>query len=199
MPDGIVPVCIKGTVVPAANLKNVYQPRKSDFYLINVNEIILEVTELYSTRLADAGIDLKLNLDKSGKTAFIDETSLYTSLGNLILNALDAMTGGGELSVTTVNLEKQFQLEVADNGVGMEPSFIPKIFKPFFTTKTPDMGTGLGLTLVKEAVELAGGSISVSSKVGQGTKVIISLLKNKPKDFSKRVGSSSLGFFKPQF
>ncbi|MBN1211336.1 MAG: GHKL domain-containing protein [candidate division Zixibacteria bacterium] len=180
-------------------MKNIYKPQEPDFTPINVNEIVLEVMEQYSTRLTDAGIKLQLNLEKSGATAFIDETALYTSLGNIILNSIDAMPEGGELSITTVNRENHLLLEVADNGKGIKPSDLPKIFKPFFTTKTPEEGTGLGLTLVKEAVEISGGSISVSSKVGQGTKVMISLLKNEPVNFSRRIGSSMQGFFKPQY
>lgn|GEM_PF-5220489 len=180
-------------------LKNIYLPQEPDFTLINVNEIVLEVTELYSTRVTDAGIKLRLNLDNSGATAFINETFLYTSLGNLILNALDAMPEGGELTISTINRKKHLQLEVDDTGEGIECSALPKIFKPFYTTKAPDKGTGLGLTLVKEAVEAVGGSITVSSKVGRGTKVIITLLKKEPENFSRRVGSSMLGFFNPQF
>ena len=180
-------------------LKNIYQPHEPEFTLINVNDIILEVTELYSSRLAETGIKLKLELDKSGTKAFMEETTLYTSLGNLILNAIDAMPDGGELYISTVHDKNQLRLEVTDNGKGIDSSVLPKVFKPFFTTKPPDKATGLGLTLVKEAVEAAGGSITVSSKVGWGTKIIVTLLRKVPENFSRRVNSTTLGFLKPLF
>jgi PAS domain S-box-containing protein len=180
-------------------LKNIYQPHEPEFTLINVNDIVLEVTELYSTRLAETGIKLKLELDKSSAKAFMEETSLYTTLGNLILNAIDAMPEGGELTISTVHDKNRLRLEVTDNGRGIDSSNLPKVFKPFFTTKPPDKATGLGLTLVKEAVEAAGGSITVSSKVDWGTKIIVTLLRKAPENFSRRVGTSTLGFLKPQF
>ena len=104
---------------------------------------------------------------------------------NLCLNARDAMSHGGKLTVSTANvtLDGAFcelhpqarpgsfvRLCVADTGVGIPPEILDKVFEPFFTTKPLGEGTGLGLAVVYGAVSQAGGWILVSSEPGQGSR-----------------------------
>ena len=96
---------------------------------------------------------------------------------NLILNAGAATHGGGKLTVSTALDEEGYvHLRFSDDGAGIPPENLEKIFEPFFTTK--EKGTGLGLAITKQIVEQHHGKITIESKVGAGTTVIIRLPKD---------------------
>lgn len=90
-------------------------------------------------------------------------------LMNLVVNAQDAMPGGGTLTVRTIAEEGWVGFEVEDTGVGIPPELRPKLFEPFFTTKPAGRGTGLGLSVVHGIVTAHGGHVEVISQVGQGS------------------------------
>lgn len=93
---------------------------------------------------------------------------------NLLANAREAMHGKGTITVTArVGLEDALYIVVADNGPGIPPEHLGKVFQAYFSTK--EKGTGLGLAIVKHNVELYGGSVQVESELGKGTRFIISL------------------------
>jgi signal transduction histidine kinase len=102
-------------------------------------------------------------------------------LMNLILNAREAMMpAGGTLMINASALPNKVLIEVSDTGSGIEPEHMDKIFEPFFSTKTPDspaarVGSGLGLVFCKEIVSSHNGTITVDSKINQGTKFTITL------------------------
>ncbi len=85
---------------------------------------------------------------------------------NLIDNAIDAMSGKGELRVRTYRQDECVVVEIADNGPGISPEVLPRIFEPFFTTKGVGEGTGLGLDTVQRIVKKHRGSVQVQSKPG---------------------------------
>ncbi len=88
----------------------------------------------------------------------------------LVINAIDAMPHGGNLWVSTRTLpDEQIELQVRDDGVGIPPEILPRIFDPFTTTKEVGKGVGLGLAVSKGIVERHGGHIEVSSELGVGT------------------------------
>ncbi len=111
----------------------------------------------------------------------VDPTQLQQALLNLALNARDAMPDGGELVLEAGLSEvkpsdglplmpgQYVTLSVSDTGVGMTPEVMGRIFEPFFTTKEPGLGTGLGLSNVRESVSAAGGHVAVQSTLAQGT------------------------------
>jgi signal transduction histidine kinase len=103
----------------------------------------------------------------------VEEDAMVQALLNLILNAIDAMPGGGRLKLTTRRAGETVRCEVRDTGCGIARTDLPKIFEPFFTTK--HRGTGLGLSISRTIVERNGGKIAVSSREGQGTRVEIEL------------------------
>ena len=107
-----------------------------------------------------------------------DEDSLVRALENLFRNAIDAMPQGGLLRITASRddkLPKRVRMEIADNGTGIQPDHLDRIFDPFFSTKEVGKGTGLGLSIVHSIVKEHEGTISVESQPGVGTKFVIHL------------------------
>jgi len=114
-----------------------------------------------------------------------DPDSLYRALVNFLANAVEAMDGGGRLSVrvnwaepaasvlTARRRDRLVRLEIQDTGAGIAPADADRIFNPFFTTK--DHGTGLGLALTHKIIEDHGGTITVSSRPEMGTMVSVLL------------------------
>jgi len=101
---------------------------------------------------------------------------------NLVTNAAQATEGGkGEIAITTRAPDPEHvEVIVADNGKGIAADALPKIFDPFFTTKEVGKGTGLGLSIAYKIVEAHGGTISVDSKLGTGTRFVVRLPVHPP-------------------
>lgn len=106
-----------------------------------------------------------------------DPTQIEQVLLALVVNAVDAMPHGGDLTVRTALSEDatEIVIDVADDGVGIAPEILPRIFEPFVTTKDSAHGTGLGLAVSRSIIERHSGRISVQSQVGKGTTVTIRL------------------------
>lgn len=102
-----------------------------------------------------------------------EEKRLQQAFLNIILNARQAIAGGGRVRVTLVSNGRQYVIRVTDTGAGVPEKDLSRIFEPFFTTKT--YGSGLGLTITKKVIEDHGGRIAVKSAVGAGTEVTITL------------------------
>jgi CheY-like chemotaxis protein len=117
----------------------------------------------------------------------VDVHELELALINLVLNARDAMPDGGTITIRAKNIRLQREdtpehlcgefvaLAVADTGCGIEADILPKVFEPFFTTKQLDKGTGLGLSQVYGLTRQSGGTVTITSRVGEGTSVTIYL------------------------
>ena len=101
--------------------------------------------------------------------------SLQRVLVNLIDNALDAMNGGGTVTISCEKSAGGVALTISDTGAGIPAEILPKIFDIFFSTKAPGQGTGLGLAICQEIVNAHGGTLGVESAVGGGTQVRIFL------------------------
>ncbi len=134
-------------------------------------------------RLLGEKILLRVDLQEGLGSVCVDPVQLEQALLNLVLNARDALPQGGEIRLSTRRVElapgsagalrpgRYAALRVTDDGTGMDEETRAHIFEPFFSTKDPDRGSGLGLPLVQAFVAQAGGEIHVSSGLGTGTTV----------------------------
>ncbi len=137
------------------------------------------------------GIDLEIDLDPRLSCARADAGQIEQSVLNLAINARDAMGGGGQLTIKTMNTTLDAEsatgqvlhspagdyvtVSVRDTGSGISPALQSRIFEPFFTTKEPGRGTGLGLSMVYGIVKQCGGAISLTTEPGEGSTFSIHL------------------------
>jgi signal transduction histidine kinase len=101
------------------------------------------------------------------------EDHLVLVLLNLMLNAADAMPGGGVLRITSAKRRDGVEILVSDTGTGMPPEVLRNALKPLFTTKEHHRGTGLGLSVSSDVVRAVGGTLDLDSQPGAGTQVRI--------------------------
>ncbi len=141
---------------------------------IDLNEVVRSFARLLGRTLGE-GVTLRLDLAPGELKVTLDPVHVEQVLLNLAVNARDAMTSGGELTVRTATVEGEAAdaavvcLDVVDTGCGMSDEAIQHVFEPFFTTKAPGAGTGLGLATVYGIVRQGHGDISVTSRPGAGT------------------------------
>jgi len=143
-----------------------------------------EVEKLVSPLLGKR-VSLEVRMDPSLSSVHGDSSSLKQILMNLVLNARDAMPGGGTVTIAVQpatgpapsgsGMLEFVEITVADTGVGMDASTKANIFEPFFTTKEVGKGVGLGLSTVYGLVQQLGGTISVESELGSGATFRIRL------------------------
>lgn len=150
--------------------------------VLNLNEQLAGLEQLLR-RIVSEDVKLRFSYVDNPCAIEADPDQLRQVIMNLISNGRDAMLDGGELEISTDNIEVcgadvQFDdlpnghyamLAVADSGVGMDAEVMQRIFEPFFTTKEETRGTGLGLSTVHGVVTGSGGHIRVDSVVGKGT------------------------------
>jgi signal transduction histidine kinase len=142
--------------------------------IVNLNDSVREIDTMLR-RLIGEGVSVSLALDPQLKAVEADPSQLGQVLLNLAVNARDAMSGRGTLTISTRNDGGEVVLEVADDGAGMDEETRARVFEPFFTTKSVGDGTGLGLSTVYGIVTQSGGSIDVRSAPGGGATFTVRL------------------------
>jgi len=132
-----------------------------------VRAIVLETEE--------KGIEVEQNIEPDIPAIQLDRDRLLQILLNLTQNSIAAMPNGGKLVLRAEWLTKSqsIQLTVEDTGSGISEQDIPRLFEPFFTTRTH--GTGLGLAIVRKIIDAHNGKIKVHSEEGRGTKMILTI------------------------
>ena len=116
-------------------------------------------------------IKVSCNVEKTAKTIMVDGALLKRILGNLVINAVQAMPNGGELTMRARQEAGDSVITVQDTGIGIPDKVKSKLFTPFFTTKSK--GQGLGLAVVKRMTEALNGTVTFESKEGDGTTFIV--------------------------
>ncbi len=133
-------------------------------------ELAATLLEERRERAKQLGITLKPDMALELSAVPVLRAEFEQLLGNLMDNALDAMEGkGGTLTVTAGRKGGFLEISVADTGIGMDASILPRIFEPFFSTKEVGKGTGLGLSICHGIAEALGGEIAVQSEPGRGS------------------------------
>jgi len=143
---------------------------------VDINQLAREVVQLFEPQLHAPGrpaVETQLMLAENLGDLSADPEQLRRALRNLVLNALDAMPGGGQLTVRTTRSDSKIAVEVSDTGEGLTPEECNRLFTPYYTTK--QHGTGLGLAIVQSVVSDHKGTITVRSEPGKGTTFRIEL------------------------
>jgi len=141
----------------------------------DLSQIVTDVLELVRPQLLANKVEVSLSLVQQPASVMLDESSLRGALMNLLLNAIAAMPDGGKLTINVTGIDEMLRLEITDTGQGMAEEVAKKVFEPFYTTK--EHGLGLGMPYAKKIIEQHGGTISLNSQVGEGTRIQIELPK----------------------
>jgi two-component system, NtrC family, sensor kinase len=151
------------------SLLNFSRTSPAEFGEVDVNHVIDETIGLVRHQLDKAMVQTRLELQSEPLSVKGNSGKLQQVFLNLILNARDAMDGGGTLTVRTWNDGACARIDIRDTGQGITNDHLSRIYDPFFTTKTARKGTGLGLSVTYGIVQEHGGAIEVQSEPGAGT------------------------------
>jgi CheY-like chemotaxis protein len=154
---------------------------------LDINAVIYGMRDLL-VRSIGPQVEIGTELQEDVWPALADPTQLEVMLLNLAINARDAMTNGGQIVISTTNMDQLPEqlageldageyvcISVSDNGPGMPPDVLAHAFEPFFTTKAHGKGTGLGLAQLYGFAKQSGGAARIKSEIGHGTTVSIYL------------------------
>ena len=143
----------------------------------DVNQVVDRCIRLVQHHLDLGNVQLQVETAPDLPLLHCDPAQVEQVLLALVMNAIDAMPRGGNLMVRTRSLpqSRQIEIQVRDDGVGIPPDLLPRLFEPFLTTKETGKGVGLGLAISKTIVERHGGVIEVESQPGRGTTFYIFL------------------------
>jgi two-component system NtrC family sensor kinase len=142
---------------------------------VNLSDITSEAVSFLAPRFNKENVDCVMALAEGIPELTADPSQLHQVVVNLVVNAVQAMPGGGTLTVSTRFDEDNVYLAVEDTGVGMSEDVKKSIFLPFYTTKEVGQGTGLGLPVVHGIVTAHGGSVAVESGPGRGARFEVRL------------------------
>jgi two-component system cell cycle sensor histidine kinase/response regulator CckA len=147
--------------------------------VVDLCEAVRSADRILASALGEE-VELSIVTAEVECSARVDVAQIEQALLNLVINARDAMPGGGEVTVSVERLQllapmahlvpgDYVKLSVSDSGSGMPPEVLDRVFEPFFTTKAREHGSGLGLAMVYGIVQQSGGHITVESTPGEGT------------------------------
>jgi signal transduction histidine kinase len=139
--------------------------------VVDLNRIAHEAAELAKPRMALGGRNVSVIREELGSPPAVlgHAGEIVSAVVNLVVNAIDALTDGGTITVRTSEDDGKALLSVEDDGPGMPPELQQRIFEPFFTTKGQE-GTGLGLAMVFACMERHGGTVTLKSAPGEGAR-----------------------------
>ena len=159
--------------------------KELDFQSTALSEVLEEMLDFFEPTARQANIDIKCHLPADLPRVLLDRDLFKQALLNLLLNAQQAMPGGGHITIQAKavidssakseirNPKSEIELCLIDTGKGMSPEIVAKAFKPFFSTRSG--GTGLGLPTTRKIIEAHGGTIELESAEGRGTKFTVRL------------------------
>ncbi|OQW37795.1 MAG: hypothetical protein A4E19_12285 [Nitrospira sp. SG-bin1] len=180
------------------------RPRQPEPRWLSVEEVVSPSAMLMEPAFHEKGITLTVDLPQDLPLVWADKEKIHQVLVNVLANALAATPAQGKVAITAGNREASadeldrgrlvadgmsplvITLEVRDTGCGIPEEDVKKAFEPFFTTKAVGKGTGLGLFLSRESVMAHGGSLTLTSEIGRGTTVTMTLPAMQPEPAQRR-------------
>jgi len=142
---------------------------------LDVNDLVARTLQLLEKYLQSSGVEVSVELGTIPRCV-ANDNAMRQILLNLVTNAVQAMPKGGRLTIRTARAgTDRVRLEVQDTGVGIPKAHLRDIFNPFYTTKAPGQGTGLGLFVIHAILQRYGGDVRVASELGVGTTFTIEL------------------------
>ena len=159
----------------ARELLNFSHIGSNQVYSVELNKLLNNVIEQHMKMIKNADILLTLDINKKSLMVKADTAPLEQTIGSLIVNAVEAMPSGGELSIsaTKLNTDNSIQIQVKDTGAGLTDDVKKQLFKPFFTSKAH--GSGLGLALSRRLIEHYHGSLNIENSRDKGVIATIIL------------------------
>jgi len=164
----------------AKQLLHLGRPTRSDGVRSDLCRTVSETLAMLRSAGLLRHVDVRLKIRSQPVEVSVDPLRLEQVVLNLVKNAVDAMAEErGRAPVLTVEVEldedgQAARVRISDNGCGIPKDKLGLIFEPYFTTKPPDRGTGLGLFIVKQIIEASHGRLTVDSEVGRGTSITLS-------------------------
>ena len=168
---------IEKSIIRARNITHqlLGNVRKTKSILSDVDafELVNETLQLIRKEAQEKEITVDLQTSENLKPIWTDPHQVRQVLINLMSNAIHATSEQGHISIQVEATAAGISIAVSDTGTGIPKEHLEKIFEPFFSTKAPGEGTGLGLFVTREIVEKLGGTVAVMSRVGQGTQFTV--------------------------
>jgi len=149
----------------------------SVFTQVDLKEVAQEAVELLGQETKNRDIYFFYEMEESACTIWSDPYQLRQVLINLLTNAIHSMDTGGRITIILKAGVDDIILTIRDTGNGIPKENLDKIFEPFFSTKSPGKGTGLGLFVTRSIIDKLGGKVTVKSRLGHGTSFSITLPK----------------------
>lgn len=148
------------------------EPRQSP---VDLNDLIANTLPLVAHRARQEGVRISFAAPQGPVVVKADSDQIRQVLLNILINALDHLSPGGEVHVLTQRRGDHALVSVRDSGRGIPPENLPRLFEPFFTTKLAGKGTGLGLAICQKIIDNHRGRIEVASQVGEGATFTFSI------------------------
>jgi PAS domain S-box-containing protein len=157
------------------SLLDLARPEGTAAETLDLNVVINDVLQLFDPQVRRSGVRVHASLADDLPPVLGNKGKLQQVILNLLLNALDALGGDGNITVTSFERDGRVVIEVSDDGSGIAEEDLPQIFDPFFTTKGRGKGTGLGLSICYGIVKEHNGEIHVESNIGRYTRFTVEL------------------------
>jgi two-component system NtrC family sensor kinase len=169
-----------GTIV--RNLLLFSKKQVSEFSIVPIRQVIDKAAEIVRHHFQISSVRFEASVASDDLSLMCDEGQIQQALVALFVNAVEAMPGGGSISVSAAPEPDgdEIRITVSDSGTGIAAEDIPRVFEPFFTTKQDGKGVGLGLSVVYGIIERHGGRITVTSEPANGTSFHILLPRVPP-------------------
>ena len=162
-------------------LLDLTRQQQANRVMCDLNAIVAQCAKVALQRAGTSVIEFEINLDEKASEVATDAAMVRQILDNLLSNAIDALgESGGRISVSTIRDGDRVVVEVADTGHGIPSDLVAKVFDPFFSTKGPGKGYGLGLAISLTQVESLGGALNVESKERAGSRFRLWIPRKAP-------------------